>query len=142
MQGRIGRIEAANGGTLFLDEIGEMPLQLQAKLLRFLEAGELQRVGDNETIHVDVRVVAASHQDLSGQQSQTKFRMDLFYRLAVFLIKTPSLSQHLDDLSELVGLFMARLTKTSSPKVITEGGHGQAAYACMAWKRTRTGTRH
>ena len=64
VQSRTGRIEAANGGTLFLDEIGEMPLALQAKMLRFLESGELQRVGDNETLRVDVRVVAASHQPL------------------------------------------------------------------------------
>ncbi len=64
VQSRTGRIEAADGGTLFLDEIGEMPLALQAKMLRFLECGELQRVGDNETMRVDVRVIAATHQPL------------------------------------------------------------------------------
>lgn len=88
VQGRVGRIEAANGGTLFLDEIGEMPLALQAKLLRFVECGELQRVGDNETVKVDVRVVAATHRKLVQQASAGRFRSDLYYRLAVFLIRT------------------------------------------------------
>ncbi len=67
MQGRVGRIEAADGGTLFLDEIGEMPLTLQSKLLRFVECGELQRVGDNETVQVDVRIMAATHRQLAQQ---------------------------------------------------------------------------
>jgi DNA-binding NtrC family response regulator len=84
VQRRTGRIEAANGGTLFLDEIGEMPLALQSKLLRFLEGGELQRVGENETVRVDVRIVAATHQPLARRAQEGSFRADLFYRLAVF----------------------------------------------------------
>ena len=84
VQRRTGRIEAANGGTLFLDEIGEMPLALQSKLLRFLESGELQRVGENETVRVDVRVVAATHQPLARRAQEGSFRADLFYRLSVF----------------------------------------------------------
>ena len=74
---RTGRFEAADGGTLFLDEIGEMPLSLQAKLLRFVESGELQRVGDNETVKVDARIVAATHQPLSQNTQTGAFRPDL-----------------------------------------------------------------
>ncbi|HEU5458122.1 MAG TPA: sigma 54-interacting transcriptional regulator, partial [Terracidiphilus sp.] len=98
VQNRVGRIEAADGGTLFLDEIGEMPLALQAKLLRFVESGELQRVGDNETLRVDVRIVAATHRPLAQHAQSGGFRADLYYRLAVFLIRTPSLAEHLEDL--------------------------------------------
>jgi flagellar P-ring protein precursor FlgI len=88
VQRRTGRIEATNGGTLFLDEIGEMPLALQSKLLRFLESGELQRVGENETVRVDVRIVAATHQPLARRTQEGSFRADLFYRLAVFPVQT------------------------------------------------------
>ncbi len=88
VQRRTGRIEAANGGTLFLDEIGEMPLALQSKLLRFLENGELQRVGENEAVRVDVRIVAATHQPLARRAQEGSFRADLFYRLAVFPVQT------------------------------------------------------
>ncbi len=98
VQGRVGRIESADGGTLFLDEIGEMPLALQAKLLRFVESGELQRVGDNETVKVDVRIVAATHRPLAQHTQDGRFRADLYYRLAVFLIRTPALADHAQDL--------------------------------------------
>lgn len=106
VHGRVGRIEAADGGTLFLDEIGEMPLALQAKLLRFVECGELQRVGDNETVKVDVRVVAATHRPLAEHASSGTFRSDLYYRLAVFLVRTPALVAHLEDLPALVEHFL------------------------------------
>jgi DNA-binding NtrC family response regulator len=118
VQGRIGRIETANGGTLFLDEIGEMPLALQSKLLRFVECGELQRVGDNETLKVDVRVIAATHRHLAQQTQDGTFRADLYYRLAVFLIRTPALADHPDDLSMLVDHFLARLGRESPLKRI------------------------
>lgn len=85
VQSRTGRIEAADGGTLFLDEIGEMPLALQAKMLRFLECGELQRVGDNETMRVDVRVIAATHQPLEQRSAEKTFRLDLYYWLRLWL---------------------------------------------------------
>jgi flagellar P-ring protein FlgI len=88
VQRRTGRIEAAHGGTLFLDEIGEMPLALQSKLLRFLESGELQRVGENEPVRVDVRIVAATHQSLARRAQEGSFRADLYYRLAVFPVQT------------------------------------------------------
>jgi DNA-binding NtrC family response regulator len=89
VQSRTGRIEAAHGGTLFLDEIGEMPMALQSKMLRFLECGELQRVGDNETMRVDVRVIAATHQPLeqlaSSVGAERTFRLDLYYWMRIWL---------------------------------------------------------
>ncbi len=121
VQGRVGRIEAADGGTLFLDEIGEMPLGLQSKLLRFVECGELQRVGDNETVRVDVRILAATHRPLAQQAVTGAFRSDLYYRLAVFLIRTPALAAHLEDLPLLVEHFLARLGREMPVKRIDEG---------------------
>jgi DNA-binding NtrC family response regulator len=121
VQGRIGRIEAADGGTLFLDEIGEMPLSLQSKLLRFVECGELQRVGDNETVKVDVRIVTATHQPLAQQTQSGGFRADLYYRLAVFLIRTPSLAEHAEDLPLLVNHFLARMGREAPVKRVDQG---------------------
>lgn len=121
VQRRIGRIEAADGGTLFLDEIGEMPLALQAKLLRFVESGEVQRVGDNETLKVDVRVVAATHRPLAQHTQTGAFRADLYYRLAVFLIRTPALKDHREDIRLLVDHFLARIGKRMPVKQIDAG---------------------
>jgi len=116
VHGRVGRIEAADGGTLFLDEVGEMPLALQSKLLRFVECGELQRVGDNETVKVDVRIVAATHKPLAQHAADGTFRSDLYYRLAVFLIRTPSLAEHSQDLPRLVDHFMQKLGRETPVK--------------------------
>jgi DNA-binding NtrC family response regulator len=121
VKGRIGRIESADGGTLFLDEIGEMPLALQSKLLRFVESGELQRVGDNETVKVDVRIVAATHRPLAEHTKAGTFRADLYYRLAVFLIRTPSLVEHANDLPQLVDHFMQRLGRETPVKRVDSG---------------------
>jgi DNA-binding NtrC family response regulator len=121
VHGRVGRIEAANGGTLFLDEIGEMPLALQSKLLRFVESGELQRVGDNETVKVDVRIVAATHQLLARHAQEGKFRPDLYYRLAVFFLHTPALADHRDDIGVLVEHFLTRLGREHPVKRIDAG---------------------
>jgi DNA-binding NtrC family response regulator len=120
VQGRTGRIEAAHGGTLFLDEIGEMPPALQAKLLRFLETGELQRVGENEPVRVDVRIVAATHRPLARLAAEGSFRADLYYRLAVFVIHTPSLETHRSDLESLTEHFLRRLAETSPAKRLTQ----------------------
>jgi transcriptional regulator with GAF, ATPase, and Fis domain len=109
VQGRVGRIESAHGGTLFLDEIGEMPLALQAKLLRFVECGELQRIGENEPVRVDVRILAATHKPLAALAAKGSFRADLYYRLSVFIIETPALPAHLGDLPVLAEHFLARL---------------------------------
>jgi DNA-binding NtrC family response regulator len=122
VQARLGRLEAAHGGTLFLDEIGEMPLMLQAKLLRFLEAGELQRIGENKSIKVDVRVIAATHQPLEKQAAEGKFRSDLYFRLAVFPLVTPSLAERLEDIPELAAHFLRRFAVDQPVKKLHASG--------------------
>ncbi len=99
---RTGRIEAADGGTLFLDEVGELSLAAQAKLLRFLESGTIQRVGENEEIAVNVRVVAATHRPLARMAREGQFRLDLLHRLSVFLIQTPALAGRTEDIDALI----------------------------------------
>ncbi|AWH31516.1 nitrogen regulation protein NR(I) [Stenotrophomonas sp. SAU14A_NAIMI4_8] len=103
----IGRFEQANGGTLFLDEIGDMPLPLQTRLLRVLAQGEFFRVGGRELIHVDVRVVAATHQDLEGLVAQGKFRADLLHRLDVVRLQLPPLRERREDIAQLASTFLA-----------------------------------
>jgi DNA-binding NtrC family response regulator len=127
VQGRVGRIESADGGTLFLDEIGEMPLALQSKLLRFVESSELQRIGENETIKVDVRIVAATHRPLAQHTETGAFRADLYYRLAVFLIRTPSLSEHPEDLPVLVEHFMQKMGRDEPVKRVDAGALAKLA---------------
>jgi DNA-binding NtrC family response regulator len=107
-QARIGRIHAAHGGTLFLDEIGDMPLSLQSKILRFLEQGEVQRLGGNDNLKVDVRVVAATNADLKALIAKQQFREDLYYRLSVFPIHLPPLRERMDDLEQLAQAFVAK----------------------------------
>jgi two-component system NtrC family response regulator len=100
-----GRVEMAAGGTLFLDEIGEMPLEMQVRLLRLLQDGEVQKVGATSIIHVDVRIIAATHRNLEELIRATAFREDLYYRLAVVPIQLPPLRQRRDDIPELVQSF-------------------------------------
>ncbi len=108
IQSRMGRIHAAHGGTLFLDEIGDMPLSLQSKMLRFLEQGEVQRLGGNDNLKVDVRVVAATNAELKKSVQEKLFREDLYYRLAVFPIHIPPLRDRMDDLESLANAFAGR----------------------------------
>ncbi len=110
VQSHMGRIHAAHGSTLFLDEIGEMPLGMQAKLLRFIDRGEIQRLGSSEMFRVDTRVIAATNVDLAELSRQKLFREDLYYRLAVFPIELPSLAQRRGDVRLLAEHFVDKLT--------------------------------
>jgi DNA-binding NtrC family response regulator len=108
---RIGKFEQVSGGTLFLDEIGDMPLTLQAKILRLLQEQAFERVGGNETIRTDVRLVAATHHDLKVDSVEGKFRPDLYYRLGVFTIHLPPLRERGDDLPLLVRHYLRRFSR-------------------------------
>ena len=121
VQSRTGRVEAAHGGTLFLDEIGEMPLALQSKILRFLESGEIQRVGGNDTMQVDVRVVAATHQPLKLRIAERAFRLDLYHRLAVFPLMVPALSERMEDLLPLTTFLLGKLGEQAPVKRLSRG---------------------
>jgi DNA-binding NtrC family response regulator len=109
LKDRAGLIESSNGGVLFLDEIGEMSLALQAKLLRVLQERRLRRVGGNEEISVDVRVVSATHRDLAREVAAGRFREDLYYRLKVVQVEVPPLRERREDIPVLVDAFLARL---------------------------------
>ncbi len=110
---RIGRFELANGGTLFLDEIGEIPLEVQVKLLRVLQEREFERVGSQTPIKVDVRIIAATNRNLLHEVSEKNFREDLFYRLNVFPLTTPPLRERLDDIPQLVSFMIEKF----APKI-------------------------
>jgi transcriptional regulator with GAF, ATPase, and Fis domain len=103
---QIGRFEAANGSTIFLDEIGELPLELQAKLLRVLQEGQFERLGSTQTINTNVRVVAATNRDLAQAVKEGKFREDLYYRLNVFPISVPPLRERKEDIPVLIWAFV------------------------------------
>jgi two-component system nitrogen regulation response regulator GlnG len=108
---RIGKFEQCNGGTLFLDEIGDMPMALQAKMLRLLQEQVFERVGGNETIRTDVRLIAATHRDLKASSAEGKFRTDLYYRLDVFTIHLPPLRDRGEDLAMLVRHYLRRFNR-------------------------------
>ncbi len=114
---RMGRFELANGGTIFLDEIGEMSLPLQVKLLRVLQEREFERVGGNRTIHVDVRIVAATNQDLETLVEEKRFRKDLFYRLNVIPIVIPPLRERRSDIPLLIDHFLTRFNHSKRTEV-------------------------
>ena len=108
---RVGRFQLADGGTLFLDEVGEIPVDLQGKLLRVLQENEFERVGDDRTLSVDVRVIAATNQDLEAAVRDGRFREDLYYRLSVFPIEVPPLRDRGDDIVQLASHFLTQACK-------------------------------
>lgn len=116
-QTKHGIVEVADTGTLFLDEIGEMPMKLQAKLLRFLDSGEFRRVGGNKNLTVDVRVIAATNRDIRGLISGGLFREDLYYRLNVFSVNIPPLRERREDIEELAGYFLLKYSRKFSKSV-------------------------
>jgi DNA-binding NtrC family response regulator len=114
VQSRVGRIHNAHSGTLFLDEIGDLPLTMQAKLLRFLQDGEVQRLGSSDVFRVDVRVVCATNVNLLHQVKQKLFRQDLYYRIAVFPVELPPLRERPEDIGLLAEKFLADLCSEAS----------------------------
>jgi transcriptional regulator with GAF, ATPase, and Fis domain len=116
-QRRLGRFESADGGTIFLDEIGELPAEMQIALLRVLQEREFQRVGGNESIRADVRVVAATNRDLQAAIADGRFRDDLFYRLNVFPIEVPALRERKPDIPLLVEYFVDRYASQAGKKI-------------------------
>ena len=115
---RRGKFESADGGTLFLDEVGDMPAQMQAKLLRVLQEGELERVGGNETIKVDVRVIAATNKDLEAEIRAGRFREDLYFRLNVVQIHAPPLRERKEDVPQLIESFMDEACRKNGRKTL------------------------
>lgn len=115
--GKPGKFEQANHGTLFLDEIGDMSIAMQTKILRAIQEREIERVGGNKPIRVDVRIIAATHRDLYKMISENKFRLDLFYRLNVFVIELPPLRQRLEDIELLTSHLLLRLKQRLSTQV-------------------------
>jgi len=117
MQQRIGRFEAASGGTIFLDEIGELSPEMQIALLRVLQEKEFERVGGNKPIRTDVRVIAATNKDLQREVAEGRFRMDLYYRLAVFPIHVPPLRERTDDIPVLADYLTVRLASRMGKRI-------------------------
>jgi two-component system, NtrC family, nitrogen regulation response regulator NtrX len=129
----VGKFEQAEHGTLFLDEIGDMPLHMQAKLLRVLEEGEIERVGGEKAIRVDVRVLVATHRDLETQVKDGKFRQDLFHRIYVFPLLLPPLRERREDIPALVEHFAAQVCSQNGWKPILFSPEAIAALQAHAW---------
>ncbi|MGB3075051.1 MAG: sigma-54 dependent transcriptional regulator, partial [Chitinophagales bacterium] len=112
-----GLFESANNGTIFLDEIGEMSLELQSKLLRVIETGELMKIGESKSIKVNVRIIAATHRNLEAEIEAGHFRKDLYYRISVFQIRLPALRERVSDISVLVHFFVQIFSNKTNKKI-------------------------
>jgi formate hydrogenlyase transcriptional activator len=128
-----GRFQMADGGTLFLDEIGDMPLELQPKLLRALQEREFERLGSHQTVRVNVRVIAATNQDLGQMVRERRFRADLFYRLNVFPMTLPPLRERLEDIAELAEYFVEKFARQQGKLVATIPRDVMAALEHYDW---------
>ncbi|MGE5322186.1 MAG: sigma 54-interacting transcriptional regulator, partial [Actinomycetota bacterium] len=129
----IGKFEQAHEGTLFLDEIGDMPLAMQTKLLRVLEQGEVERIGGDKPIKVNVRVVVATHRNLEEQVKQGAFRQDLFHRIFVFPISLPPLRERPEDIPALANHFAEQITKQNGWKPVTFAPEAIQALQAHSW---------
>jgi transcriptional regulator with GAF, ATPase, and Fis domain len=130
---KVGRFEAADGGTLFLDEIGDVSLEVQVKLLRVLQEMTFERVGSSEPLKVDVRIIAATHQDLEALIRQGRFREDLFYRLNVLPIALPPLRAHAEDVPELAQHFLHLYAERSGKELVGIDDDALAALKSYSW---------
>jgi transcriptional regulator with GAF, ATPase, and Fis domain len=130
---RIGRFEAADGGTLFLDEVGEIPIDLQGKLLRVLQEGTFERVGETRSRRVDVRIVAATNRDLPREVAEGRFRQDLYYRLSVFPIETPPLRKRIDDVPLLAEHLIGRICHRMHREPLSLGPAALRALEVHPW---------
>jgi transcriptional regulator with GAF, ATPase, and Fis domain len=128
-----GRFEIADGSTIFLDEVGDLPLELQPKLLRVLQEGEFERVGGTRTIKVDVRVIAATNRDLAGAVGDGRFREDLFYRLNVFPIEIPPLRERREDIALLAWDFVREFGKSMGKPIERIADESMAAMQEYRW---------
>ena len=133
LRDRAGRFQAADGGTLFLDEVGEIPLDLQGKLLRVLQEGQFERVGDEATRRVDVRVIAATNRDLRQEAAAGHFRRDLFYRLSVFPIALPPLRERVDDLPRLAAHFLEQAAQRYGRRGLRLSARAIKTLEAYAW---------
>ena len=129
----LGKFEQANHGTIFLDEIGDMPLPMQAKLLRVLEEGEIERIGGDRPVSVNVRVIVATHRNLDELVKQGKFRPDLFHRVYVFPLVLPPLRERSDDIPKLIGHFAQQVCRQNSWKSISFTEEAVAALQSHSW---------
>jgi formate hydrogenlyase transcriptional activator len=130
---RIGKFELANGGTLFLDEIGELPIELQVKLLRVLQERELERIGGRTSIKVNVRIIAATNRDLEKEMAQGRFRADLYYRLNVFPIVVPPLRERRSDIPALAAYFLQRYAARENKRITKIPASYEAALMNYNW---------
>jgi two-component system nitrogen regulation response regulator GlnG len=130
---RIGKFEQCNGGTIFLDEVGDMPSALQAKILRLLQEQSFERVGGNETVRTDVRLIAATHRDLKAWSAEGKFRPDLYYRLGVFTIHLPPLRERGDDLLMLLQHYLRRFNRELGREVREVAPEAMERFRSYSW---------
>ncbi len=129
----IGRFELADKGTIFLDEVGDIPLELQSKLLRVLQEREIERLGSTQTLRVDFRLIAATHRNLSEMVADSRFRSDLYYRLSVFPIQLPPLRDRPEDIHDLVWHFVARYSRRMNKRIETIRPEDMDALANYHW---------